>query len=66
MPTNQPRNATVMNRPTLTRVTGTPTARADGGVAADGVDPVADLGPLQDVGGQRDERRATRSRCSTP
>ena len=29
MPTNQPRNATVMNRPTLTRVTGTPTARAE-------------------------------------
>ena len=29
MPVNQPRNPTVMNRPILTRVTGTPTARAD-------------------------------------
>ena len=28
MPVNQHRNDTVMNRPTFTRVTGTPTARA--------------------------------------
>ena len=32
------------------------------GVAADGVDPVADLGPLQDVGRQGGEERATRAR----
>src|SRR3982750_3581322 len=32
MPTNQPRNDTAMNRPTLVRRTGTPTARALSGV----------------------------------
>ena len=51
-----------MNSPILTLGTGTPTARAESGVAADGEDPVADLGAQQDP---RRRWRRTRSHHST-